>query len=492
MTSWRISLTGRWFALGLIAVPFGDIYGLLPLGELQNELSVYIFLPLLGMVVIERTLMVRVAGEQKKPASTIFLLPTLALITLALIAFSGLANLPDLLGPSSRGRFPMEKFTSSTLVVVYGFSLAYISYHISERQPFGAVIVKPICVSIVICSAVAGLEGLAALGGLPTHIYATLSGVIHAASQMTGGRSENVADWVEIGRMRSVCREPPALADFAGSVWPWAYAGVATASRRTKGAYILVLLLCTALVAVAVSRTSAVLLLGNMAVYVLLRLLYLPLRPRHGVAMHVASIALLALGASVVAMALMNMGRFTEAIADSDYVSNITRFSLAISAIKMFFARPITGYGFGQFGFHFVQFLPAWSYKSWEIQDYVSGDSHGWPSVYSVYARFAAETGGAGVVIWTGIWLTLVYAIWRVTVAYQRMTGKLLVLSYPLIMSCVSTLLSGIGFDSVRSPIMWVTMGVGCCYVQDVRQRCTATRIILAPTDASTHGAPGG
>ena len=136
----------------------------------------------------------------------------------------------------------------------------------------------------------------------------------------------------------------------------------------------------------------------------------------------------------------------------------------------MFLSRPFLGYGFGAFGFHYLDYLPAWAYRSYEIRNYVAGIS-GWPPIYSSYARFAAETGIFGVATWVGIWLWAVRAVWMSTVAYQRATGRLLWISYPLIMSCTCVLLLGVSLDSMRTPMMWISLGASCWFVGDVRRR---------------------
>jgi len=467
-------MTRVWFILAVLAIPFSDVYGLLPLGELQSELSAYIFLPLLGVIIIERLLASGSAQARDGLTNPIYLLPNLVLLMLGVIAFSGIMNLSDLLGPSLYGRYPIGKFMLSTMVMIYGFSLAYISYHVTQRGSWHQLVIKPISISIVMCAAVGFIEMLAPEGGLPAHLHAAISSAIHgglSTATVSGGSDF----WVEDGRLRSVCFEPPALAAFAGFAWPWAYAGVATASRTRKPAYIAVLLLCTALIVFAMSRTSAVLLFGNIIVYIMLRFVYLPEQPRSRTMLQMISVLLIALATAVLAFGYMNLEGFSESIRNSNYSSNITRYSLITSAINMFLTSPVWGYGFGQFGFHYINYLPSWGYDSFEIRAYVAGIK-GWPPVYSIYARLAAECGILGAVVWTGIWLSLVRGIWRATVAYQRVTGKLLILSYPLIMSCICALSSGLAIDSVRPPMMWLSFGMSCCYIHDVRSRLAAIR----------------
>lgn len=59
-------------------------------------------------------------------------------------------------------------------------------------------------------------------------------------------------------------------------------------------------------------------------------------------------------------------------------------------------------------------------------------------------------------------------------------------------MSCCSALLTGLAVDSVRMPIMWLSMGIGCCYIQDVQQRLMlmrgARRRLLVPAVQAAFG----
>lgn len=461
------------FILGVLAIPFSDFFGLLPLGEMKNELSAYIFIPLL-LVILFNDIIFKTARPSTY-RQKIYLLPVLALAMLLLVAMSGLLNLAFLFGPAFQGRLPIEKYFSSSLVLAYGFALAYMADHLLRQGSFQNLIVKPVCLSICVCAAFACLEILAPYGGPFARLYAISIATIHVGKQIPEGMIENMPDWATIGRARSVCYEPPALAAFAGVAWPWAYAGVATATKSQKPAYLLVLLLCTGLIIIAMSRTSAVLLFGNLVVYLLLRFVYLPPLPQARVVVQIASIFLILLTFLTVCLGTVYIGAFTDNVMRSTDYSDVTRYGLITAAINMFFSRPLWGYGFGQFGFHYVDFLPAWAYRSYEIRDYVSG-KNGWPPIYSSYARFAAETGIFGVLTWVGIWALTVQRVWRATIVYQCATGRLLIASYPLIMSCICALLLGVSLDSLRTPMMWLSMGASCWYVGDVRRRLAEIR----------------
>ena len=270
------------FVLGVLSIPFSDFYGLLPLGEMQNELSAYIFLPLFFLIISSRFAIGRSRPTLSIASDANRHLAALGFSMFLLIAISGIPNFNYMFGRAFQGRLPIGKFFTSNLVVAYGFAIAYIAIHLLDRKPIADLIIKPVCISVGGVSVFALIEVLASYGGFMSRLYEITVATIHVGKQLPRG-IVTIPDWETIGRARSVCYQPPALATFAGSAWPWVYAGVVTARRGYRPVYFVTLLLCTGLVIVAMSRTSAVLLLGNIAVYILLRLVYLPPRPRHRV-----------------------------------------------------------------------------------------------------------------------------------------------------------------------------------------------------------------
>src|SRR6185437_5066210 len=102
-------MLNSWFILAVFVIPFNDVYGFLPLGELQNDLPAYLFLALFMVVASERISASGMAADRGTTSDPMFLLPRLAMVMLAAIMFSGLVNLPDLLGPDARGRSPVGK-----------------------------------------------------------------------------------------------------------------------------------------------------------------------------------------------------------------------------------------------------------------------------------------------------------------------------------------------------------------------------------------------
>jgi hypothetical protein len=89
--------------------------------------------------------------------------------------------------------------------------------------------------------------------------------------------------------------------------------------------------------------------------------------------------------------------------------------------------------------------------------------------------------GIPGVLFWLSLWLWLARAVLVETLHYRERTGEVPFAAYPLILSCFGVLLAGIPCDSIRAPMIWVTLGLACRYLATMRQ----ARLLAAQTGAS-------
>ena len=93
----------------------------------------------------------------------------------------------------------------------------------------------------------------------------------------------------------------------------------------------------------------------------------------------------------------------------------------------------------------------------------------GWPSSYSVFARFAAELGIVGLIMWIGLWLGLARAFIKSTLIYQAATDLQPTVVFPLVAGCFCVLLGGFATESLHFPKIWVMLGLGCRYLEDIK-----------------------
>jgi hypothetical protein len=447
------------FFAAMVFLPFTSIEGVSLLGEIQHEVSAYIFLLMMGISVIP--VLSRFKLVSGRDQEKIYLLPRLMLIMLGVIGISFAANVLTIKDSVFLGRSGLEKFISSTIVVFYGFGIAYLTYFLSAKKPWGNMIVKPLIISVAICFVFSFFEMAGRVNGAMATLFRLISAPVYGSFE--------VLEWDT--RLRSVAFEPPDFANTAGYIWPWIL-GTVLASKGTQR-----LIACFAFAALNImillseARTSFVIIGG--LVLVLVGLLFIFSHKGDGrdpekMFMPITIIFLMVVPA-VLLLLVYQYDRLIYNVVADDNVSNLSRLASITAALRMFEASPVFGQGFGQFGFHVIEFMPAWGYYSYEIRAWLFGNGEFWPAVYSVYARFGADMGILGLFMWVGIWLFLARAIILETMRFRKNTGELPFAAIPLVLSCFCVLFAGIPCDSVRAPMIWVNLGLACRYLASMR-----------------------
>lgn len=465
------------FILGVTLIPFSGFFGVPVLGEMKRELSVYVFILALGYFTIWHLPSLIKNGRFFRANLLLYY----AFLFFSVIAISFVANFSTIMDSVYRERAGINKFFTSSIVAVFGFAIAYLSFFVIEGR-WQKMLLKPIAASVVICAVYSVIEVgswfIPGLGGL----YKLLFSVTHSA---------DIPMLLGMNRLMSVSFEPPAFANYAGFAWPWIYAGVASSTGARKKIYMVLWAVLSIMMIFASSRTGIIVLAGSIASLILLRYIYLPLtRSRSDKKLLVATVCVGAFIVSIVVFA-DKLDLFINQIVAGDSVSNLSRFASNMAAFNMFEENPFFGFGFGQYGFHAAEYMPSWGWYSWEIRSWFNDVGAIWPPVFSIYARFAAELGALGVVAWILLWGGLMVRIMQVSLNYQKLTGTLPVLSHPLALSCISVLLTGIPYDSLRPPMMWITLGFSCYYIKEISEslrNATALRSNLYLRAASEAG----
>jgi len=131
--------------------------------------------------------------------------------------------------------------------------------------------------------------------------------------------------------------------------------------------------------------------------------------------------------------------------------SNLTRFGGQVAAIKMALNHPLTGIGYGQYGFNVSDYYPEWAKYSYQVGLYMSPHNSGWPNAYSLIARIFAEFGMV-------VFILLVIVGFRVFLNLYRRVGqvehKIQLYSFAAIMF-VHSILIFLQFDSIRNIYFW-------------------------------------
>jgi len=447
------------YILALILGPFTGIIGLSFLGELQHSASAYLYFIIFGLSVFP--LLAHFKLGRHANAEKVYLLPVFALLFFAAVGISFAANFLTIKDSVMFGRSGLAKFASSTILVLYGFMIAYVTYFLSARHAWDRLIIKPLVISVMICAIFSVFELAAHVSGGMASLYAVLSAPVH------GGVGALVWDT----RLRSVAFEPPDFANTAGYIWPWLLGAVMFTKGPKRWGFGIVWGLLNIMIVLSEARTSLVVMTGLLVVLACLWFLVLPKREKGNPEQLIAPITMVIalLVPCALAVLIFYFDAVVAAVVSGESVSNLSRLASMTAAFRMFADNPILGLGFGQFGFHVTEYMPSWGFYSPEIKIWLFGSGQFWPAVYSVYARFGADMGIVGLVMWIGIWLWLARALLVETMRYRQRTGEIPFAAFPLILSCFCVLLAGVPNDSVRSPMIWINMGLACRYLVTLR-----------------------
>jgi hypothetical protein len=467
------------YALGVALIPMNGVKGIGALGEQAHELSCYPFL----LVIVGTLGAAALAGNNyenlhvsKGNGSPLYYIFGGVLLVMFLTI---LYNISDVATSNFHERSGLAKFAASTLVMFYGMGLAYSTYRLVPGR-WQTMIILPTAISAIACLLYSTLE-IAQQHGALSAVYAKINPIVHATNtdvvfKWNGKVNLKViSDWDT--RIRSLCFEPPAFGLFTGFAWPWLLAGFMSNKGDQRRFYGIVLALFTFLIIIARARTGWVMLAVNLAVLAALRFIYLVPRPRtynKGLAGGLiwACVALFVCGCTYY---YFNFDHITQKVIRGTSVSNLSRLASQVAAVNMFRDHVLMGTGFGQYGFHVTKYMPNWGYLSYELRPWLIYPTAPWPSVYSIYARLVAETGVFGLTAWVGLWFYMSYLVVSRSRQYLEIHGKLPAVAYALVLSYFTVLVSGITTDTFRTPMLWISLGLGCAYLNglDLKKKDT-------------------
>jgi O-Antigen ligase len=476
-------LIALFFALGVIAIPFDAIAGVSALGELSNEGSFYFFAVGIGLYGCKAG-GARFASLAHATTGGRILWRIGALILIAMLV-SALWNAPDIGAGRFQDRSGSVKLATSAAVLVYGLALASTTCATLPTRWY-TCLVLPVCISAILCIGFGSLEALAR-AGINVPLYSTLNTSLHAGSDgflRQWFDTKLIEGWDM--RLRTVSFEPPAFGNFAGLAWPWLLYAVAITKRLRRVLHVMLLVAFSILIMGAEARTGWLLLGANLLSFGLLKVLFLPLNGHVNkpVAWIAGAVVLLTVAAVIVFYAA-NLDSVVRVVVGGDSVSDLSRLAYQITAVSIFASSPIFGAGLGQFAFKAALYMPAWGFLSPEIGLSLSGGEAPWPNTYSLYARLAAELGLIGLLGWLAIWVTLILSVHRAALIYAGFGRAVPAIAYPIIMSCVAILVTGVTTDTFRIPMIWITLGAGVCFSARAKQLFVRA-ITSAPHEITT------
>ena len=458
---------GLLMAAGLLFVPFDGVRGVSALGELGNELSFPFFA---GAIAIGLVMGLR-TGEARLQNS---LALRIGAACLAVIALSYAVNAGAINSGEVRGRAALPKFTTSLLVIVYGIGLAWLAEQVPPGE-FRKRVARYIgwSAAIAIGYALFELAGRSILRGPFTLVDALVHSRQSDIINSWDGRINQkvLFNWDE--RIRSVSFEPPAFGNFTGFAWPWLWFGAVAAPAGRKLWSWALLTAFTATILLSQSRTGLLMFAVNLLGLGALAFLYA--RPRASseaaAAMRLVLPSAMLLAGIVVALRTLDQSQaLVDRVVLGDSVSNLSRLAFQSAGLSIFLAHPLVGVGLGQFGFHVADALPAWAFLSPEVRPMVTFAEAPWPNVYNLYVRLAAELGLIGLLGWCLLWSNLFFRLGRQARAADQLDFTLRFAAYPVALNCLGVLASGITTDTLRTPMLWISLGLACSLVrQDKR-----------------------
>lgn len=150
--------------------------------------------------------------------------------------------------------------------------------------------------------------------------------------------------------------------------------------------------------------------------------------------------------------------------------SNITRAGLQYAAFSMFLSNPLIGVGLGQFQFNVVDYLPAWSYLSVEIQGVAqSGNPKYFMGTFNTHLRVLAESGIIGGILWISIaWKGLRNYLFLLKHTKNDRDNKRDIIKF-LFISYVAAFLGFINFDTYLSLYYWMLLIISEVYIYKIK-----------------------
>jgi hypothetical protein len=459
------------FALGVVAVPFDAIPGLGAIGELSNEASFYFFAAAMGVQVLKAT----GAGLVRavRPPLGLRFLGGAAAIILSAVLLAAMWNAAEIAVATFHGRSGAPKMVTAAGVLVYGLVLAGMTCAVAPGRWY-ACLILPICLSAVLCIGYGLVEG-AHRAGVTLPVYTALDAAVHAGSDQEVQPWNNAVNlklveaWDK--RLRTVSFEPPAFGNFAGLAWPWLLCAVMMTRGTRRLVHSVLLAAFTILILASQARTGWLLLAANVACFGALRLLFLPISGLvNTMAARFAAALLLTGIAGGVGAYGASLDQLISDVVAGDSVSDLSRLAYQVTALNIFASQPMLGSGLGQFAFRASLHMPPWGFLSPEIGASLVHPEAPWPNTYSLYARIAAELGLVGLTGWLAIWGTLILSVRRAALTFATVGGTVPAIAYPIIMSAVGILVTGITTDTFRTPMMWLALGAGACFTARAAQ----------------------
>lgn len=371
-------------------------------------------------------------------------------------AVSGVANLGHISGDILKGRTGVEKYINQMVVLTFGFFSMLFIFNVTRNKENLLLYVRRFVLYSFIIVGLYSVFEIAYLlfGSIPAqNILETINVYIRSNISM-------------YGRIRSVCGEASWFAMYCSFALPWLMSYIFT-EHKNRWIYILISCYAITLLILSYSRTAYFITALQLVFFFYLTRNVFWQRFRI-VFFTIALIILVGLiGNTVLTTTFEGISIPTvyKSIMDMDNMSNVARLASQSAAWNIAKDHPIIGVGIGQYGFYMSEYVPWWSYASWEIRNWAdSTEGTAWPPVHGLYPRIAAETGFIGLILWLLIWVGMFIKLYSVF-KHELMYGNIDYLLIALMTSYAGVILAGFNSDTIRFPGYWLILGISFVYL---------------------------
>lgn len=447
----RITLRQIYFPLFLIGIffmPFNSWEGISFLGEFKRESSAIFFLLGFIFILIEIVYTKKVSMPKNSILTFLILFLIWCILTI-------LFNFPVVLDSFYKKTSGVNRFIRQfvSLLISCGVFL-YFYYHSLKTLDLKEILQKirrVLLFSFVVVSIYAFFE-----------IVYIFSGFFPAYQVM---RLFDYFPFTEFdiqssGRISSVTWEPPALATYLITIAGWMFSYIITSKSFYKYLPTLSILILTYY---SGSRTALIVILVQLIVFLFVYLNKKQLIKLFLLFSIVISTFIAGVFLTKPERMLHDIGKKIESL---DFkgnlkknISNQSRFGIQYANLMVFKDHPITGAGFGQQGFHAVNYYPIWAKKdNWEFKYmYMNKNEPSFPPGYNLYVRLLAETGIIGALIF----MMFIYNLFKKAYWFtKRGKNDIKVLGVILFVSFTGYALNFMQLDTFRIYGFWLCAAI--------------------------------
>lgn len=262
------------------------------------------------------------------------------------------------------------------------------------------------------------------------------------------------------GRISSVTWESPALATYLITIAGWMFSYIITNKSLYKYIPTLSILVLTYY---SGSRTALIVILVQLLVFLFI---YLNKKQLIKLFLLFSITALFAAVTIFLSKPERMLYDIEKKIESLDFkgnlktnISNQSRFGIQYANLMVFKEHPITGAGFGQQGFHAVNYYPIWAKKdNWEFKYlYMNKNEPSFPPGYNLYIRLLAETGIIGALIF----MMFIYNLFKKAYWFTKSgENEIKVLGIILLVSFTGYALNFMQLDTFRIYGFWLCAAI--------------------------------